>query len=104
MNVLGQTQNIASISEKELLPRLRKHDSSYSNFRYFQLDRHGRLNKKWEFAHRDVQVLHCLALALIWLNMDEMGRRGMGALLSMSRVSQSEMTEELKVLKDRMMS
>ena len=104
MNVLSQPEGIAPFSEKELVACLRKHDSSYSNFRYFQLDHQARLNKKWEFSRRDVQVLHCLALALIYLNMDEMGRRGIGALLSMSRVPESEMTEELKALQERLMS
>ncbi len=101
MSVLGHTQGIDPISERELVACLRKHDSSYSNFRYFQLDRQARLNKKWEFSQRDVQILHCLALALISLNMDEMGKRGIGAFLSMRPVLESEMTEELKALKNR---
>ena len=104
MNVLGRTKGIDPISEKELVACLKKHDSSYSNFRYFQLDHQARLNKKWEFSIRDVQILHCLALALICLNLDEMGRRGIRGLLSMSRVPESAMTEERKALKDRMMS
>ena len=104
MNVLGQTQGTDAISEGELRGCLRKHDSSYSNFRYFQLDHQARLNEKWEITHRDVQILHCLALALISLNMDEMGKRGIGALLSMSPVPESEMTEELKILRDNMVS
>jgi hypothetical protein len=104
MNELGQTKGIAPFSEKELVGCLRKHDSSYSNFRYFQLDHQARLNKKWEYSGRDVQIIHCLALALIHLNMDEMGKRGIGAMLSMSQVPESEMTEELKDLKERLMS
>ena len=104
MNLLGQTKGIDPISEKELVTCLRKHDSSYSSFRYFQLDHQGRLNKKWEFSQRDVQILHCLALALISLNMDEMGRRDIGVLQSISPVPESEMTEELKALKARLMS
>ena len=104
MNVFGQTIGVNPISEKELVACLRKHDSSYSNFRYFQLDHQARLNKTWDFSPRDVQVLHCLALALISLNMAEMKKRGIGVLLSMSRVPESEMTEELKALKDRMKS
>ena len=103
-NVLGQTEGIAPFSEKELVSCLRKHDSSYSNFRYFQLDHQARLNKELEFFPRDVQILHCLALALICLNMVEMGRRGISALRSMSPVPESDMTEELKALKDRITS
>ena len=101
---LAQSEGIAAIAENELVACLRKHDSSYSNFRFFQLDHHGRLTMKFEVTKRDVQIVHCLALALIHLNMDEMNRRGIGALLSMSQVAESEMTEELKVLKQHLMS
>ena len=102
MNMLGQARNIDTITEKELKACLKRHDSSYSNFRYFQLDHRARLNNQWEFTQRDVQILHCLALALITLNMEEMTKRGIGTLSSMNPVSESEMTEELKVLKDRL--
>ena len=102
MNALGQTRAIKPISEKELAACLKKHDSSYSNFRYFQLDRHARLNTQWEFTARDVQILHCLALALVDLNMDEMAKRGMKAMLSMSLVPEAEMTEDLVALKERL--
>ena len=104
MNVLGQTEGADPFSEKELVSCLKKHDSSYSNFRYFQLDHQARLNKKWGFSKRDVQIIHCLALALIHMNMGEMMRRGIGALLSMSLVPESEMTEELKDLRDHITS
>ena len=104
MNVLGQTEGIGPFSERELKSCLRKHDSSYSNFRYFQLDHQARLNKEWEITQRDVQIFHCLALALINLNMDELGRRGIGAYRSMSRVPESEMTEELEAIKVRLLS
>ena len=40
MNVVAQANALAPFSEKELLACLRKHDSSYSALRYFQLDRH----------------------------------------------------------------
>ena len=102
MNALGQTEGIAPFSEKELAACLGKHDSSYANFRYFQLDRHARLNREWEYTPRDVQILHCLALGLISLNMDEMDRRGISAILSMSPVPESEMTAELEALKERL--
>ena len=72
MNALGRSERIDPFSEEELVACLRKHNSSYSNFRYFQLHRQARLNEKWGFSQRDIQTLHCLALALIYLNMDEM--------------------------------
>lgn len=104
VNDLGKAEGIDPVSEKELVTCLRKHDSSYSNFRYFQLDHRARLNKNWEFSQRDVQILHCLALALIFINMDEMGKRGIGALLSMNKVLDSQMTEDLKALRDLLVS
>lgn len=102
MNALGQAKSIPDIAEKEMLSCLRKHNSSYSNFRYFELGEDARLSGKWEFLPRDVQILHCLALALIHLNMADMGRRGIGAFLSMSRIPESEMTDELKAIRDRL--
>ena len=104
MNTLGQAEEISPFSEKELLTCLKKHDSSYSNFRYFQLDPQARLNPEFEISPRDVQVIHCLALALIHLNMGEIGKRGIGISGSLSRVGQSELTEDLKVLKERLLS
>ena len=104
MNELGNTKNIKPIAEKELVACLRKHDSSYSNFRYFQLDRQAKLNASWEFSVRDAQILHCLALALINLNMDEMRKQSIPAMLSMSAVPESEMTEDLRALKERLSS
>ena len=104
MNALGQSHNIDPVTENELAACLAKHDSSYSNFRYFQLDRSGRLNTSWEFSQREVQILHCLALGLIALNMNEMSKRGIGALLSMSLVPESEMTDDLKALTGRLTS
>ena len=104
MNELGQTAGIRSISEKDLIACLRKHDSSYSNFRYFHLDHQGRLNQQWDLTQRDVQIIHCIALALIYLNWAEMGRQGIGAMQSMSRVPESRMTDELKELEVRLTS
>ena len=102
MNVLAQPEGIAPFSEKELLACLKKHDSSYSNFRYFQLDPQARLNPEFEITPREIQVVHCLALALIHLNMDEIDKRGIGIGRSLSRVSESEMTEQHKALKERL--
>ena len=102
MNALAQPEGIVSFSENELLSCLKKHDSSYSNFRYFQLDPRGKLNESFEFTPRDLQTLHCLALALIHLNADEMGKRGIRMAGSLSIVPESEMTEELRALKERL--
>ena len=100
MNELGRTENIKPIEERELVACLQKHDSSYSNFRYFHLDRQAKLNMSWELSARDVQIVHCLALTLIHLNMDEMGKQGIPAMLSMSAVPESEITENLRALKN----
>ena len=102
MNSLAQPEGITPFSEKELLACLNKHDSSYSNFRYFQLDPKARLNEKFEIASRDIQTFHCLALALIHLNADEIEKRGIGMANSLSPVPESEMTDELKALKEHL--
>lgn len=102
MNSLGQSKGIEQISEKDLKACLSRHDSSYLSVRYFDLSHKGRLRNDFEILPRDVQILHCLALTLIELNMDEMGRRGIPALLSMSRVPESEMTDEERALKDHL--
>ena len=81
-----------------MLKCLNKHDSSYSNFRYFQLDRLGKLNTQWEVSARDVQIMHFLALALIEINVEEMNKRGMGIIQTMSAIPQSKMTEDQKAL------
>ena len=104
MNALGQPKGIATFSEKELLACLKKHDSSYSNFRYFQLDPQARLNHEFEIVPRDVLVVHCLALALIHLNMDEMAKRGIGFGSSLRPVLESEMTEEIRAWKSSLLS
>ena len=104
MNALGQPKGIASFSETELLACLKKHDSSYSNFRYFQLDPQARLNPEFEISARDVEVVHCLALALIHLNMDEVQKRGIGIGRSLIQIPELEMTEQQKALKERLVS
>lgn len=102
MNEVGLSNSFNPFSEEELVACLEKHDSSYVTFRYFQLDRHGRLTDKWEFTPREMQVLDCLALALISIGKEEMARRGIVLNNSLSLVQESEMTPELKALKERL--
>ena len=104
INEIGRAATWPSITEKDLVSCLQKHDSSYSNFRYFQLDHRGRLNHDWEFTLKDSRILHCLALALISLNVDFMTRQGIGLWTSMSLVPESEITEDLNSLKERLTS
>ena len=51
---------------------------------------------------REVQIFHCLALALISLNKKEMEGRGIGFPTSLSLLPDSEMTEEEKAIKERL--
>ena len=46
--------------------------------------------------------MHCLALGLIHVNMDEMRRRNIGVIESMSVVPEAEMTSELRAIKESM--
>ena len=48
--------------------------------------------------------MHCLALALIHVNMDEMRRRNIGVIESMSVVPKAKMTAELRAIRDNMLS
>ena len=104
MNELGKPERIPTFSERELRACLKKHDSSYSNFRYFQLDPQGRLNEEFEISPRDIQTVHCLALALIHINMDVMEKRGIRISQSLRRIPESDMTEDLRTLKSKMLS
>ena len=103
-NAIGSLKNIPETTEKEVVSTLNKHNSSYTNFRYFQLNKQGQLNPDFSFKGREIQILHTLALALISLNIDEMNRRNMPMYSSMSVVPESKMTDELRALKKAMIS
>ena len=99
-NSLGGTKDILEITERDIVSCLGRHNSSYTNFRYFQLNHQGTLNSNFGYTRRDVQILHCLALGLIKLNMAEMERRNI-ASFSMRMIPESEMTDELRAVKER---
>ena len=103
-NALAQTRGILNITEKEVISCLRRHDSSYTKFRYFQLNHQGRLHPEFGFTQREVQILHCLALALIELNLNEMTQRQIAVIGEMHVVPESEMTDEQREIKKRLMS
>ena len=65
MNEIGGSHEVLTINDKEVKVCLKKHDSSYTSLRYFGLDRHGGSTSDWEIAGRDVQILQCMALALV---------------------------------------
>ena len=86
-NALGRASRTSRYgSETAILACLRKHDSSYANFRSLPAEqtRCG-LNPDLGFKPREIQVVHCLALALIQLNMDDITKRKL-QVLSMSAV------------------
>ena len=100
-NSLGGTKGISEMTEKDIVSCLGRHNSSYTNFRHFQLNHQGKLNSNFSYTGRDVQILHCLALGLIKLNLAEMERRNIPCFASMSMVPESEMTDELRAVKER---
>lgn len=81
---------------------LKKHDSSYVNFRYFDLDIRGRITDRWGVKQFELHVLDCLAFALLEVGRDEMLKRNIDMLGSMRKVPESEITDELRELTDRM--
>ena len=101
-NSLRATKGLPEMTEKDIVSCLERHNSSYTNFRHFQLNRQGKLNPKFSYTGRDMQILHCLALGLIKLNMDEMVRRNINVIASMSVVPESEMTDALRALKEHL--
>ena len=103
-NAIGSLREIPQTTEQEVVSTLNRHNSSYTNFRYFQLNKQGKLNSDFGFMGREVQILHTLALALISLNVKEMDRRKIPMYSSMSVVPESEMTDELRALKEAMIS
>ena len=102
-NLSGRAAGIPPMEEKEIRACLREHDSSYANFRHFQLNKQGGLNPNLGFKPREFSVLHCLALGLIGLNVGEMQRQKIQPLSIMSAVPESEMTDELRALKESML-
>lgn len=97
INDCAQTEKMSliseeEISEEELVDCIEKHCLSYSDLKYFQVDRNGKLSKKWGFEGRERQILYCLAVALIKLNAYEMAKHGYKSLLGHSL--EQEMPEE----------
>ena len=101
VNVSLRSLDQAPISENDLRSCLRKHDSSYTSIRYFQLNKHGKLGEDWEILLRDQKIFDCLGSALISLNEKEMVKQGIG-LPATKVVPESEMTEEQKAIKERL--
>lgn len=95
MNELGKSKDINVISEDELLSCLKEHKTSYTDIRYFLMRRKGKQIENWISSPRDVQILHCLGLALIHVNWDAMRQRGIQILGSMQKVDDSE--EAMKI-------
>lgn len=102
INAFGQTKNIRPISEDELIACLKRHGSSYMDFKYFHVDTKGKSNrnKGSVLSGRDLDIFLCFASALICLNIEEMEKRGFGFPFIWP-VPESKMTERLKALKER---
>ncbi len=102
INGFGQTKNIRPVSEDELIACLKRHGSSYMDFKYFHVDTKGKSNrnKSSVLSDRDLDIFLCFASALICLNIEEMEKRGFGFPFIWP-VPESEMTERLKALKER---
>ena len=90
MNAYGNSRGMDDITGEDIRKCLKKHDTSYSSFRYFGLDDKGRSTLHWEVKGYEANLLLCLAAALIDLNLDEMRKRGIGMYGSMSKVPESD--------------
>ena len=100
--VMNARKNVISpTSEEELAACLKEHSSSYSNTKYFQVDREGKLSKNFGYSTREREILHCFALVLIdmnkgWLVMSDSTDEELGTL--------GFTGEKLEVLKKRLHS
>ena len=96
MNAIGKSRGYSVFSESELTSCLKKHHSSYSDFRYFQVDRQGKVSLTLELLPREIQIMDCLASALIEINMREVSKQGMKVWGSVSHVPWPEAPEEVR--------
>ena len=92
LNSLG----LNSVTEKNIRKCLRKHDSSYSSFRYFGLGDDARFTLKWEMTVYENQLLNCLAVALYDTNSNEMEKLGIVRYASLKKVSESDIPDKIK--------
>ena len=99
---LASPLGMGDVTEDDIRACLRKHDSSYSSFRYFGLDDEGRFTKKWEVKGYELKVLNCFAVALIQLNLDTMRQRGIQMGSSLQEVASSDLTDEQREMLVRM--
>ena len=104
LNEAVSTQDVPGVTEKEVLDCLKRHRGSYNIFRYFQLNHQGKLAPEFGFVARDGTILSFLAWALIQVNMDEMKRRKFKVMASVRRIPESEMTDELRAVMERLLS
>ena len=99
--VMNARKNVSSTSEEELAACLKEHCSSYSNTKYFQVNRQGKLSKNFGHSTREREILHYFALVLIdvnksWLVMLDSTEEELGTL--------GFTGEKLEALKKRLLS
>ena len=102
INALAKSKGLEAISLKDVHACLKKHDSSYVNFRYFGLGKDARVSKKWEMKSFEIQVLHCLALALLEINLNKMKELDIGFSDTVRKISEADMKDDEKQLLERM--
>ena len=99
--VMNARKNVSPTSEEELAACLKEHCSSYSNTKYFQVNRQGKLSKNFGHSTREREILHYFALVLIdvnksWLVMLDSTDKELGTL--------GFTGEKLEALKKRLLS
>ena len=99
--VMNARKNVSPTSEEELAACLKEHCSSYSNTKYFQVNRQGKLSKNFGHSTREREILHYFALVLIdvnksWLVMLDSTDEELGTL--------GFTGEKLETLKKRLLS
>ena len=100
VNEKGATRGIPATTDEEVATCLRNHESAHTNLRSFRFTRDGALNPDFGVRPREVQILHCLGLGLIELNMDAAKNNPFQVPWSMSIRLNLEMPTELGDLKE----
>ena len=89
------------IEEDTILRCLKKHDSSYMNFRYFGVAKDAQSVFQWEITAQEIKILYCLSITLLDINIDRCREHGMPIPQTNGSVHEADTGESLKELMQR---
>ena len=98
VNHYASSAALPFVEENSILECLKKHDSSYVNFRYFGVDKKARSVSDWEITAYEAKILYCLAATLLDINVDMLRKHGMGIPQSVRSAYEANTAENLREL------